>query len=179
MKDQYIGPSKVIGVEELSCGNDTTGPLVKVFYDNEVKKFEIMPKLQFDLTISEEKYDFNELRQRRTDELIRGIQGLCMKYGLNYCDLGYVMQKTAEFLEDGFERATSFLWTGDDSKWIKGVSYAADKSFIEAELILNKIKPYESNLHSSEEAAGTATGGTDTPADAGGSGADNTDPGTV
>lgn len=143
-KEQYYGPWKVAAVVELEYKTPKGADMVKVMLDDGVAP-EVMPKATFERLVSETPVDLTTLRDNRYKPVLEELASVLLEHDIKFMDLAYVGKALVNKIEDAFERASSFLWTGDPKAWIPGVDYRGDLTAIGAEQVLRSIKSDESD----------------------------------
>lgn len=149
---QYVGPHKVALVSEEVQKTPRGADIVKVTYDADNVFSEIMPKHVFERLVTEEPTDFNSLRERRYKPVVEALATICVEEDIKFMDLAHVAKLLVNKLEDAFERASSYLWTGDPRAWVSGIDYRGDLSLLLAEKVLRGIPSDESTPAKSEGA---------------------------
>lgn len=163
MKEQFYGPDKVVNIENLADKTEHTGELVRVTLEDNSRSL-TMPKSLFTLLATDEPTDMNSLHERRINPVIDGCSMLMVHYGLNYLEVLDVCRKTADKLQDAFERAANMFWTGNDQTWTTGVPFLHNKNLTDVDLILKKINQYDTKDTSADgsDTTGEAVADADT-----------------
>jgi len=162
----YIGPDEVLSVEDSAEKTEFTGDLVLVHFVN--SQFDkLMPKVVYESLVTKEPTDMNSLHERRVSPVVNVMAIMMIRYGLTYSEILDACRKTADKMQDSFERATNFLWTKDDRNWSPGVPVLNNKSVIVADLILsNNINKYAGEQSDAQGAQPDAVvGGGETASD--------------
>lgn len=136
-KEQYIGPFKVIGITEDVAKTPAGKGVVKVIYED--RPAEIMTKKGFDLLVKNEPVDLGTVQKEKFDILIPEIISVMAEYDIRMFELSALLTRVNETIESHFERAASFLWTGDDRNWIPGMNFLNNRTLIESDKILKSI----------------------------------------
>jgi hypothetical protein len=141
--EKYLGPIKVISVNLTGRQTPSGKEIVEVVLENQPTV--TYTKDVFEEVATDTPIDFTLLRERTHQKTINDLTAILLERGIMYGDLKYVCQKLAEKVEDAYDRATNFLWTGRDKDWVPGVHNMNDRSILECEAILKKIAPEKSN----------------------------------
>lgn len=139
MENRYIGPNKVFSFVIAEYKTPKGKEIVKVIYESEKVPNEIMPLITFEALSSETPNDWNWVRNKRYEELLKEISGLCLEYDIVYNDIGSVTLALKDKLEAAFDRATNFLWTKDDDQCVPGYNPLSLRTLLETEEILKGI----------------------------------------
>jgi len=139
MENKYLGPHKVSAAIIESYKTPKGNEIVKVIYEAPNLPPETMPKADFERLTKDVPTDFTALREARYKDVIQELKAVLLEHDLKFSDLGYVGKRLVNDVEDAFERASSFLWTGNDKEWISGVSFLSDRTLLQADQILSKI----------------------------------------
>ncbi len=138
-KKRFIGPNEVFGVTIQDDPAVNGDELLEVSYENREIRSELMPKALFEKLISEAPYDYNALREKRTDQLLKDLTRVCLEHAMKYSDLKYVCASLNNKLMACFDRATNFLWTKDDKQFVPGADPLDERTLLDAEVILQGI----------------------------------------
>lgn len=136
--DRYIGPFKVIGITKLDVKTPRGSEVVKVLYEN--RPAEIMPLASFELVVTPEPTDLTNLQRRRFDVLIPKIVEELAEMDVRMFELPGLLNKVHETVTDHFERASSYLWTGDDRNWTHGMNFMNNRTIIETHKVLLEME---------------------------------------
>ena len=138
IKDSYVGPYKIVGIVEQDFKTPLGGEVIKVIYVD--RPNEIMPKKAYDLLLSKEPVDHNATQQKRWEMIIPKLIEQLAEYDVRMSELGSLFSKTHQTITDHFERASSYLWTGDDDNWICGMNFMNNRTLVETHKELLKMK---------------------------------------
>lgn len=142
-KVQYLGPAEITTTIAIDEKTPKGNPMVTVVFKD--KPSETYPLKIFEALVSDEPHDFNWIRENRYKALLDELAGVCLEADLKFEDLAYIGKTLVYRLENSFERASNFLWTKDDKKWVAGVPFLFERSLIEAEKILKTINGEKNN----------------------------------
>ena len=138
-KDKYLGPFKVVGVTELDIKTPLGSDVVSVMYEN--RPAEIMPKKNFDLLVSSEPTDLNEMQKTRFNVMIPKVIEALAEYDVKMFEMSSLLTQVHETVEQHLERVSSFLWTKNDGNWVPGMNFTNNRTVVEIHkmLVENKI----------------------------------------
>lgn len=136
----FVGPNEVDRIELVDQKTPAGKDVAKVFYKGEGDRHEIMPLAIFNILKTNEPKDYNWLREKKHGQLLKDLAALCLEADVKHSDLAHVSKSLCNNLEDAFERAASFLWTGDDKAWISGIDHRFHLTLLQADAVLNKIQ---------------------------------------
>lgn len=127
--EQYLGPFKVVGIVKMDVKTPLGGDVIEVLYENRPK--EIVPLKAFELLVSPVPVDLTTLQRRRFDYLIPKLIEQIAEVDVRMSERVSLFGRLNETIEDHFERASNYLWTGDDRNWAKGVNFMNNRTLIE------------------------------------------------
>jgi len=136
----FLGPNEVEKIDPQEQKTPAGKPIVKVIFKGENVRSETMPLHVFNLLKTTEPKDYNWIRETKHAQLFKDLAALCLEADVKFSDLAYVCKELCNKLQDGFERASSFLWTGDDKAWIPGFDHRSDLTLLQADAVLKKIQ---------------------------------------
>lgn len=142
MADRYIGPDKVVMVSECEHKTPMGADMVLIHFEGNTAP-ETMPKATFERLVTPEPMEPTLFREKRYEPLLNDLTAVMMEYDVKFGDLAYVGKSLVNKIEDAFERASSFLWTGDDRRWTSGIDHRHDLTLLGAEKVLREIKQDE------------------------------------
>lgn len=134
----YVGPNKVFGLVKEELTTPSGGEVFRVVYEN--GRSEIMTKKSYDLLATENPTDHTELRERKFKIVIPAFITLMMEYDFKSMDCHPFLNKLMDSLQENYDRASNFLWTGDDKSWIPGFNFVENRTLIECNKVLHSIK---------------------------------------
>lgn len=134
IKDQYLGPFKVMGIVKQKVKTPLGGEVVEVLYEN--RPSEIMPTKAVDMFSTSEPTDFTSLQKKRFDYLIPKLIEQMSEVDVRMFELSSLVAKVHETVTDHFERASNYLWTGDDRNWVVGINYMNNRTIMETHKVL-------------------------------------------
>jgi len=135
---RFIGPRLVIGASiDETVKTHGGAEVVWVHYDGVHK--EIMPKLAYELLVTEAPTDYNDLRKRKIGEMILGILAFLAERDLKAGEIESLKTSLENELFNSFNRATHFLWSKDDAAFTPGYNVVMDRSLLEADIIIKSI----------------------------------------
>lgn len=146
---QFIGPRKVESVIVLETKTPKGEAMIEVTYAGEFK--ETMSQKLFDASTTSEASDYTNLRDKRVRIISPEIVAILQEYDIRVCDVDSILRMAATEVDNRFNRAVGFLWTGDDSTFVPGMNPIVERSILEAEAILAKIPAKVENNESGEE----------------------------
>lgn len=136
--NQYIGPNKVVGIVENELKTPMGHEIVEIVFES-IPKI-LMPKKAFDLLSRNTPMDYTSYTKMKVELIGRELVALIMEYDIRNLEMVILMKFTADLMQDAFERASNFLWTGDDKQWISGMSFLNERTLLEAERVIKRIK---------------------------------------
>lgn len=136
-KKQFIGPLGIVGASLIETKTAGGNDVVEVLYSRGTK--DLMPKSSFDQLVTDKQTDWNDLRDRKFKAIISELVDVMVEFDIKSEDLEALFIKLKDHFTDIFNRATNFLWTGDDTQFIPGTNPSMERSILEAELIYRDI----------------------------------------
>lgn len=109
--EQFIGDKKILGVEE-SIGKTPAGnDMVKVLFDD--NKFEIMPKVRFELIVTPEVSDATKVMEKLLARVGAVLFGTLHEYGAKWGEVNQMSDVMVKLCESGMEKASDIMWGFD------------------------------------------------------------------
>lgn len=113
---------------------------------------EIIPKKTFELSITQEKKDYNYLQEVKFEAMAKEIMAIIISYDLKMYEANSLLKKLGDTVNHIYGRAMNFLWTGDDKKFIVGSDPTDFFTLAEAEKVIARI-PKEEPIKTDEQPA--------------------------
>lgn len=141
MQEKYIGPNKIVGATELDYKTPGGDDVIKVIYENpDCFSPDILPKKVFERLVQDQPMDYSTFeREFRYTPFINNLATLFLEENVRYGDIKYIVETLVKKLDTSLDRATSYLWKGDDKKFNPN-DVMKDVSFLEVENTLKKIQ---------------------------------------
>jgi len=134
---KYLGPFKITGAVIQDYKTPEGDEVVKIFYEN--GESELFSKKTFERLVSETPIDLTTLRQIRYQPILEKLAAVLLEENVKHDDIKYITLNLAEKLLNAFDRATSYLWTGDDKYFVPSGDSMGSRTLLEADQILKKI----------------------------------------
>jgi hypothetical protein len=136
-KNRFVGPRKVMAlvsdVAKTSLGND----IIAIMYEGGAK--EIMTLKAFEALVTPEATDFTDVSKRRINLLVIEFLKIIAELDLKSGEVETLCRGLSNELMNSMNRASNFLWTGNDEQFVPGYDIMMDRSLLEADLIIKKI----------------------------------------
>lgn len=133
----YVGEKKIASFEEDSSLTPLGGKIIKVVYEDGETEF--LTEKTFELVSTEVPTDANYVQATRLHETKKGILAVISEYDISVGEIDKLCNSIAFEIGTSFNRATNFLWTKDDKKFIPGVSVMDSVTLLGAEKVLKTI----------------------------------------
>lgn len=144
---KYLGPNEVLGVTVVEQKTPAGAEMVKVMYESSdlpLGTVEVMPKQTYELLISDQPRDWTWVRDTQSKRIQEDLAKVLMEWDVSYTDVKHVVLGLTDKIYTAFDRATSFLWTKDDTKFVPGTDNPVGfRTLLEAEEILKGVKTDE------------------------------------
>ena len=135
---KYLGPNKIIDIQD-SSGKEN---FMEVTFKGGEKK--LTTKKGLESFTTDKSLDLTQFRNMRSEIIANELLLNVMEYDIKLGDLEHTMQTFADKIQDLFQRADSYLWTKDDKEWIPGREAINNRTLLEANRIITKIKDEKS-----------------------------------
>lgn len=108
--EKYIGEKKVMFVPNLLEGEKTPGgqEIVEVNYEDGSK--EIMPKLRFELIVTDVVSNTSEVQEKIKTKVGATLFGMMHEYGLKFSEVDGVLDTCTNLVNSGFHKAQDILF---------------------------------------------------------------------
>ena len=137
MSEQFIGPRKVDSVIESKEKTPKGAEMVSVLFEGGY--VELMPKKNFDLLVKSEASDYNDLIKIKLQPALEEVLNVILEYNLDMQEAKIMLKSVGDEINNNFNRAINFKFTGDDAKFIPGIDPMENIPFLEAYKILQQI----------------------------------------
>lgn len=104
--------------------------------------------------VSDEKKDHNHIRSARFQVLVPKIVKLMKEYDVPVGDVNALLQDIAREVDNHFARATNFLWTQNDQRYVPGFNPMEDITLIMAHEVTDNIIDHDTGGDTITETAG-------------------------
>lgn len=104
--------------------------------------------------ISDERKDHNHIRDARFSVLVPEIINKIQEYDLPVSDVNALLQDVAREIDNHFSRATNWLWTKDDKRYIPGFNPMNEITLVMANEVNSSIPKHDTGPDTSTETAG-------------------------
>ena len=138
MKEKYFGPNKVIGVVEEKVTTTKGNKVVRLLLEN--RPAEVVPLKAFELLSTTNPIDYNKLQEKRFKAVIPLILEEIGEFDVRMYELGTLMAQVHTSITNHFERASNFLWTGDDKNWTVGMSFENQRTIVDIRKVLLELE---------------------------------------
>lgn len=135
--DRFVGPRKVEFVVVTEDKTHGGNEVVKITYDSGYE--ELMPKRAFENLVTDKPTDWNDLRGKNINGLVKELLAVIAEHHLKAEDVDVLKATLERELFNSFNRATHFLWTKDDKSFIPGTNTVLERTLIEADKIIKTI----------------------------------------
>lgn len=117
--------------------------MVRVMYTTEdlpLGTISVMPKRTFEKVVTPVPTDWNTLQDTQSRAIQEELAKVVLEWDVQYDDINKVILGLTEKLYAAFDRATNFLWTGEDKGFVAGkTSPVGFRTILEANEILERI----------------------------------------
>jgi hypothetical protein len=93
--------------------------------------------------VTDEKNDYNHIRKALFDVLVPEIVNVIRDYDVSVSDINALFQEVGKEIDGRFARATNFLWTKDDKRFIPGFSVMDSVTLLMAEEVIDNILEHD------------------------------------
>lgn len=138
-KDLYWGPNKILGVSKSDKKTPGGEEIVVLHLDDKYSQTLEVPAKSFKEFSTDKLVDASNFREKRNEKMAQEIVALIMEYDIKSSDIISLLNHVGTKLQNGFERASNWLWTGDDKTWIPGMSFMDNRTILEADNILKQV----------------------------------------
>ena len=104
--------------------------------------------------VSDEKKDHNHIRYARFAVLVPEIVKVIEEYDIPVGDVNALLQDIAREVDNHFARATNFLWTQDDKRFVPGFNPMEEITLSMAREVTNNIIDHDTGGDTATETAG-------------------------
>lgn len=153
---QFIGPRKVKSVKLADWKTPENKDIVEVEYEGGF--VECLPKEMFDNTFTEVPSDWTALADRRKKLVTGKIIGILKETDIQLQEIGDIFKFVGFQADILYDKATNYLWTGDDAEFVPGMAVLGRRSFLDAQRIVDKIPvviPEENGAEQAQSAVST------------------------
>lgn len=135
----FFGPFEVEETENVGLTPEGKPVLRLHFKDRSIT--EVVPQHVFEAVATPAPIDFTALREKRYVPLIEAMTSAMLEHDIRYEDIQYVLNSVMGKCDAAFDRASNFLWTGNDKAWIPGAkSFYVERTLLEADAVLKKLQ---------------------------------------
>jgi len=138
--NRYIGATKVDGIHNTDKKSPLGKDLHLVTFEGGNDRQQYMTQDLYELVSTEDQQDENYVQKKKMDELIPGLVDLVSEYNLRFYEIGGLMQKTHEEFQERLERASNYVWTGNDNLFVPGYNFTNDISTLDIREVLKKVE---------------------------------------
>ena len=136
-KAQFIGPRQVSSVVTSKHTTPKGEEIVTILYEG--GHTETMPKRTFDIVVTTEATDWNALQRRKHLPIVQDILDIVMEYDVKADEIDALLRSVGIEVDNAFNRAVSYLWTGDDSYFTPGINPMMERTLLEAVSITKDV----------------------------------------
>lgn len=130
MNNQYIGARKIVGISDLEKKSPAGAGMVHVIF--EVGSAKDMPKILFDLTVTDIESDASAVGQKIRKQVGSMIFSLMNEYGVSLSQANVALDEAATLVNSAMDKATNILY---------GVEYPDDRTLLQInEILLENAK---------------------------------------
>lgn len=104
--------------------------------------------------VTEDRKDHNYIRDARFNVLVPEIVKKIEEYDIPVGDINALLQDVAREIDNHFSRATNWLWTKDDSRYVAGFNPMNDITLVMAKEVNNTITKHDAGGDTSIETTG-------------------------
>lgn len=157
-KDQYIGPSKVFGLQKEDYKTPLGGDVVKVLFENDRPL--IMPLRTFNLLVTDAPQPLDIVQDKKIDTIVGALVEMVMEYDMTNLEGNRVIAQFAQTLKNITNRGAHLAMTkeifgqADVAGWVKGADFSENRTLLEAHSISLKL----GNATTKQETAGEEAG---------------------
>lgn len=141
---QYIGPYEIFALVEEEMKTPAGSDVVKVLF-TEGKPPMLMPKKALELFMRPSPMDLTTFQEMKFNVMIPEIIKVIGEYDIKMGEIPALMQKLSNTMFDNYDRASIYLWTGDDKNFIPGFNASHERTLLETEKVLKSIPQNDSN----------------------------------
>jgi len=136
--DRFIGPLKVLGTSVVEDATTHGGnEIVKVMYDG--GHSETMPRASYEYLVTDKPTDYNELRDKTINAITIELLAVLAEHHFKAEYIQALKASVENELLNSFNRATHYLWTGDDKSFTPGINSVMERSLLDAHTIIKGI----------------------------------------
>lgn len=135
---KFIGPDEVVSVEVTEDKTPKGNNVVKVFLKSGRNK--IYPENVLEYVLTDTVSDYNTLQMNKFTPVIRQFMEIVAEYDLNVGEVEPLLRNIAANIDNSFNRATNFLWSGDDGQFAAGFDPMYSVSLLQAHKIIKGIE---------------------------------------
>lgn len=104
--------------------------------------------------VTDEKKDHNHIRDSRFSVVIPQITKIIEEYNIPVGDINALLQEIGREVDSHFARATNWLWTKDDSRFVPGFNPMEDITLSMAREVTDNIIDHDTRGDTTTETAG-------------------------
>lgn len=139
-KDRYIGATKVKDINETEKKSPLGKDLYFVTFEGDTDRPQYMTEELYNIVSTEEQEDENYVQKQKFDAILPEIVHLIGEYNLQFYQLGAMFAKAHEVMENRLERASSYVWTGNDNYHVQGYNFTNNISALDIREVLEAIE---------------------------------------
>src|SRR3990167_2555009 len=125
-----------IGQKQIKQAKDTDN-LITVYYENGTE--EVISKLMYDATVSEESCDLTKLREKRVVPVVEAVLRIMRDWGIKLSEIPYFSTLLTTSLNHNEDEALKELYL----KWLPTLTSLDDIDMVTIDRILKSKKPKE------------------------------------
>lgn len=135
---KFYGPHQVQFITILDDKTPAGGDVYEVHLVDQLG-VRIIPKRTFDALATREPITADDLQRNRFALISKPMVDILAEYDVEMLEVQSLVKRVEIEIYSMYDRATSFLWTGDDTKSVKGYESLQDRTIREINTVLNKI----------------------------------------
>lgn len=136
--ERFYADEKIIGVEKVNDFKTNLGNQVyRLVLENGKKK--LVSETTYKKFTSSDKIDKTKHQEMRFNDLAKSIVDLVAEYDVANYEMESLLNNIARIINDKMNRASNYLWTGDDSQFSYGMGYATFRTMLDADEIIKSI----------------------------------------
>jgi len=93
--------------------------------------------------VTDERKDYNHIRKALFDVMVPEIVNVIRGYDISVSDINALFQEVGKEIDGRFGRATNYLWTKDDRRFVPGFSPIDNVTLLMAEEVIDNITHHD------------------------------------
>ncbi len=106
--------------------------------------------------VTDERKDYNHIRKALFDVIVPEIVNVLREYDISVADINALFQEVGKEIDGRFGRATNYLWTKDDRRFVPGFSVMDSVTLLMAEEVIDNIKKHDNGEGEGDTSTETA-----------------------